>query len=117
MTVPFWLPSIARFAAPGPLMVRASVTVRPPPVRSMSPVTSELKTIVSAPAAALASFTAWRRLPAPASAWFVTWKVAASAEGANSTVAPAAARPPAVIARRRRGASVRSGTFGMLASQ
>ena len=74
------LPSMISCADPGPWIVTASVTEIDPVVSVMMPVTP--KVIVSAPAAALASMTACRRLPGPESSRFVTVNVAPCADDA-----------------------------------
>ena len=76
------LPLIARFSAPGPVMVTAWRARSSPVVSVIVPVTSEAKLMMSASGLALACVSASRRLPAPASLVLVTVNVAAWATGA-----------------------------------
>src|SRR5262245_57619227 len=69
------LPLTVNLSAPGPLIFTASVRSSSPPVRAIVPVSPLSKTMVSAPAGALAWATAARSEPAPASARVVTWNV------------------------------------------
>ena len=96
-------PLTVRAAAPGPWMSIASSIGMSPVVSVIVPVRPGAKVTVSAPAARFACSIASRRLPAPASLRFETWKVAASAEGATIAAAPTAATVPAAarLARRR----------------
>src|SRR5262245_62302908 len=61
--------------APGPSRNRAPVMSIWPLVSLMVPSRPDLKTMVSSPAWLLALWTAWRRLPAPASFKLLTVKV------------------------------------------
>ena len=80
-------------AEPGPWMSTESVTLSWPVVKVMVPVRPLWKVMTSAPAAALASRIACRRLPAPESLRFVTLNVAASAGAPRPSPASASAAP------------------------
>jgi hypothetical protein len=99
------LPSIATTPAPGPWIATPSSISMSKVVSVMVPLSPAWNVITSsAPGSVLASRTAWRRLPSPASLRLVTLNVVASATGANRTVppraAPAAAVSFAVLSRR-----------------
>src|SRR5215203_2462599 len=94
------LPLTVITAAPGPWTSRKSVTASSPVVRVIVPVSPAWKSMTSAPAAALASSTAWRRLSAPESFRFLTVKVAAWAGDAAMTTPSVRAAPEARVAWR-----------------
>ena len=88
------MPSTVIAAAPGPWMLTESLTESWPEVRVMVPVRPAWKAMTSGPAAALASLTACRRLPGPASFRLVTLKVAASAGAPAASPTPSARTAP-----------------------
>src|SRR5262245_41592287 len=71
-----WLPLTVSRSAPGPLIVRSWLTKSWPLVRLMVPFSPDWKLIRSGTAVLLASRTAWRSEPGPASFRLMTVKVA-----------------------------------------
>ena len=86
---------MVRLAAPGPVMVTGDEIWGRAVNRLMVDVGGSVKTMSSAPAAVLASITACRRLPAPASLVLVTVKVTAEAGPAPASTAPTVKAPEA----------------------
>src|SRR5262249_11753654 len=84
-------PLTISWSAPGPLIFRSSVMSSSPPVRAMVPISPSSKTMVSAPAWALAWPTAARSEPSPPSARVVTWNAAGTTR-ASSDSRPSRAR-------------------------
>jgi hypothetical protein len=90
------LPLTVSLSVPGQLIFRPSVMSSSPPVRAMVPVSPSSKTMVSAPAWALAWATAARSVPGPLSARVVTWKV-------DGTMRPSSDSNPSRACADRRG--------------